>query len=65
MGLFYSKKDCLKTNKWVKKQCLKNGENLSIGDLLIVNNNVSIPNESGFLNTKTNCKWYVFYCTFR
>ena len=46
--LFYSKKDCIKTNKWVKKQCLKNGENLSIGDLLIVNNNVSIPDESGF-----------------
>jgi len=46
--LFYSKKDCLKTNKWIKKQCLKNGENLATGDLLIVNNNVSIPNESGF-----------------
>lgn len=46
--LFYSKKDCLKTNKWIKKQCLKNGENLGIGDLLIVNNNVSIPDESGF-----------------
>lgn len=46
--LFYSKKDCLKTNKWIKKQCLKNGENLAIGDLLIVNNNVSIPDESGF-----------------
>jgi len=46
--LFYSKKDCLKTNKWIKKQCLKNGESLGIGDLLIVNNNVSIPDESGF-----------------
>lgn len=46
--LFYSKKDCLKTNKWIKKQCLKNGDNLAIGDLLIVNNNVSIPDESGF-----------------
>jgi hypothetical protein len=46
--LFYSKKDCLKTNKWIKKQCLKNGENLETGDLLIVNNNVSIPDESGF-----------------
>jgi hypothetical protein len=46
--LFYSKKDCLKTNKWIKIQCLKNGENLGFGDLLIVNNNVSIPDESGF-----------------
>ncbi|MCG2792612.1 MAG: hypothetical protein L6262_03565 [Weeksellaceae bacterium] len=46
--LFYSKKDCLKTNKWIKKQCLKNGETLGFGDLLIVNNNVSIPDESGF-----------------
>lgn len=46
--LFYSKKDCLKTNKWIKKQCLKNGEKLATDDLLIVNNNVSIPDESGF-----------------
>jgi len=46
--LFYSKKDCLKTNKWIKKQCLRNGESLGIGDLLIVNNNVSIPDETGY-----------------
>jgi hypothetical protein len=46
--LFYSKKDCSKTNKWIKKQCLRNGENLGIGDLLIVNNNVSIPDDNGF-----------------
>ena len=46
--LFYSKKDCLKTNKWIKKQCLKSGETLAINDLLIVNNNVSIPDDSGF-----------------
>ena len=46
--LFYSKKDCLKTNKLIKIQCLKNGENLGLGDLLIVNNNVSIPDDSGF-----------------
>ena len=38
----------MKTNKWIKNQCLKNGESLGIGDLLIVNNNVSIPDESGF-----------------
>ena len=46
--LFYSKKDCLKTNKWIKKHCLRNGESLGIGDLLIVNNNISIPDDSGF-----------------
>ena len=46
--LFYSKKDCLKTNKWIKKHCLGNGESLGIGDLLIVNNNVSVPDDSGF-----------------
>jgi len=46
--LFYSKKDCLTTNKWIKKQCLKNGENLATNDLLIVNNNVTIPDDSGF-----------------
>lgn len=46
--LFYSKKDCLKTNKWIKKQCLKNGEDLAKNDLLIVNNNVTIPDDSGF-----------------
>ncbi len=46
--LFYSKKDCLKTNKWIKNHCLKNGEDLTIGDLLIANNNIQIPDESGF-----------------
>jgi len=46
--LFFSKKDCLTTNKWIKKQCLKNDENLAVGDLLIANNNVLIPDESGF-----------------
>lgn len=46
--LFYSKKDCLITNKWIKKHCLKSGETLAINDLLIVNNNVSIPDNSGF-----------------
>lgn len=46
--LFYSKKDCLTTNKWIKKKCLKNGESLGAGDLLMVYNNVSINDESGF-----------------
>ncbi len=43
-----SNKDCFRTNKWIKKQCLKNGENLTEGDLLIANNNVLIPDDSGF-----------------
>ena len=46
--LFYLKKDCLITNKWIKKYCLKNGENLATNDLLIVNNNVKIPDDTGF-----------------
>jgi hypothetical protein len=46
--LFYSKKDCLATNHWIKKHCLTNGEKLAIGDLLIANNNISIPDDNGF-----------------
>lgn len=46
--LFYSKKDCLTTNNWIKKNILSNGDKLSIGDLLIANNNISIPDENGF-----------------
>lgn len=46
--LFYSKKDCLKTNLWIKKNCLGNGDKLSQGDLLLCNNNVIIPDETGF-----------------
>lgn len=46
--LFYSKKDCLTTNRWIKRQCLRNGEDLATNDLLIVNNNITIPDVSGF-----------------
>lgn len=46
--LFYSKKDCNQTNNWIKKQCLQNGEHLAAGDLLIANNNISVPNDDGF-----------------
>lgn len=46
--LFYSKKDCLVTNNWIKNHCLANGEKLAVGDLLIANNNISIPDDSGF-----------------
>jgi len=46
--LFYSKKDYHKTNLWIKKKCLNNGEKLDQGDLIIANNNVNLPDETGF-----------------
>lgn len=46
--LFYSKRDCYKTNLWIKKHCLKNGRNLAENDLIVANNNVLIPDETGF-----------------
>lgn len=46
--LFYSKSDARKTNLWIKDKLLKNGRNICEGDLLIVNNNINIPDESGF-----------------
>lgn len=50
--VFYSKKDCLTTNNWIKKHCLNNSEKLALGDLLIANNNISIPDDSGFQTPK-------------
>ncbi len=50
--LFYSKKDCLKTNQWIKRSYLKNGDKLAYGDLLIANNNVTIPDDTGVQNPK-------------
>ena len=44
--LFYKNADCYLTNKWIKKHCLKNGEELAKGDLLIMNNNITIPTDS-------------------
>lgn len=48
--LFFKKSDCQKTNLWVKHHCLNNGEELAAGDLLIANNNICIPDETGFGN---------------
>lgn len=48
--LFFKKKDCKKTNLWVKHHCLNNGDKLAAGDLLIANNNICIPDETGFGN---------------
>ena len=50
--LFYRKEDCLKTNLWVKDHCLNNGKDLAPGDLIIANNNIFIPDETGFGNPK-------------
>lgn len=50
--LFFTKSDCLKTNLWIKNHCLNNGKELAPGDLLIANNNVFIPDETGFGNPK-------------
>lgn len=50
--LFFKKSDCLKTNLWVKHHCLNNGKELAAGDLLIANNNIYIPDETGFGNPK-------------
>jgi hypothetical protein len=50
--LFFSKKDCLKTNQWIKRSYLKNGDKLAFGDLLIANNNITIPDDTGVQNPK-------------
>ena len=50
--MLFTKSDCLKTNLWIKNHCLKNGKELAPGDLLIANNNVFIPDETGFGNPK-------------
>lgn len=50
--LFYSRKDCLKTNKWIKRSYLKNGDKIAYGDLLIANNNITIPDDTGVQNPK-------------
>ncbi|MBQ7869169.1 MAG: hypothetical protein IJ355_02390 [Prevotella sp.] len=46
--LFFMKSDCWQTNLWIKHYCLNNGNKLEAGDLLIANNNIYIPDETGF-----------------
>ena len=48
MVMLYKNSDALKVNKWIKNDLLKNGQDLAQGDLLIVNNNINIPDEMGF-----------------
>lgn len=50
--LMYSKRDAKKTNLWIKNNCLNNSTKLSMGDLLIANNNVNIPDDTGFNQPK-------------
>lgn len=46
--MVYSNKDAKKINSWIKTNCLKNGKDLAKNDLLLVNNNINIPDETGF-----------------
>lgn len=50
--LMYSKKDAKTTNLWIKNNCLRNGKVLAKGDLLVANNNVTIPDDTGFNQPK-------------
>ena len=45
--LVFSNKDAHKINLWVKDKFLKNTKDLAQGDLLLMNNNVFIPDETG------------------
>lgn len=46
--LVYKNDDARITNLWIKENCLKNSKELSKGDLLLINNNVTIADETGF-----------------
>lgn len=46
--MVYSNKDAGKINLWVKTHVLKNGKDLAQNDLLLINNNINIPDETGF-----------------
>ncbi len=50
--LMYSKRDAKKTNLWIKNNCLNNSTKFSKGDLIIANNNVNIPDDTGFNQPK-------------
>jgi len=46
--MVYSNKDAKKINHWIKTNCIKNGKDLGKNDLLLINNNTNIPDETGF-----------------
>ena len=61
INLVYKNKDAKKINKLVKLNCLKNGEELNKGDLLIINNNINIPDLTGFGSpTKLNSGMFLY-----
>lgn len=45
--LFFSKKDARTTNLWIKNNLLNNGKELAENDVLILNNNINIADETG------------------
>lgn len=45
--LVYSNKDAYKINLWIKDKFLKNSKELAAGDLMLMSNNVSIPDKTG------------------
>tara|TARA_B110000037_G_scaffold46517_1_gene57024 strand:+ start:185 stop:3154 length:2970 start_codon:yes stop_codon:yes gene_type:complete len=51
--LFYSNNDANKANLWIKKNCLNSSNEIASEDLLLLNNNVSVPDETGFGNPTT------------
>lgn len=46
--LVYTNKEAKKINLWVKQSCLKNSKELNTNDILLVNNNINIPDKTGF-----------------
>ena len=44
--LYFSNEEALKANLWIKKYVLRNGDELSKGDLLLINNNFSVEDET-------------------
>jgi hypothetical protein len=47
--VYSNKKDgAQKINKWIKRNCLNNGDKLAKGDLIVINNNINIPDPTGF-----------------
>lgn len=46
--LVYKNKDAKKINLWVKESCLKNSKKLNLNDILLLNNNINIPDITGF-----------------
>ncbi len=46
--LFYKRQDAYRANLHIKNEVIKNGEFLNSGDILLLNNNVWVPDVNGF-----------------